>query len=108
MGATVPLTEEGDDEDGEEVDALHEYEGVELSIVALAHTVIDPGAVVIESVDADAAQVAVAAARRADDLAVGAQTGRLQLLEELFEVELGVFLDGARIGEPDRDPEEHG
>ena len=51
-------------------------------MVARSYAIVYPRAVVIEPLHAAVADVAVPAAWRADDLAVGAQTGGLELLGE--------------------------
>jgi len=50
---------------------------VEVSEVALSDTVVDPWAMVIESVDTSLAQGAVPTARRSDHLTIWAQATRL-------------------------------
>lgn len=53
-----------------QVDALNENKAVEVSVIAPADAIVDPRTMMIEPINADAAQVAVAAARCLDDFAV--------------------------------------
>ena len=49
------LTENGENESRKQVDALNKYEAVEVRIVALADAVIDPWAVMVVSINTNAA-----------------------------------------------------
>ena len=59
---------------------------------------------VIEAIDADAAQIAMTAPWSADNRAVRAQAAGFKLIEQFDEVETGVTLQGAWVGEPDPKP----
>ena len=50
----------------EQVEKLAEDEEVELGEVALADAIVDPGAMMVETIDAAQAEVAVSTPRRAD------------------------------------------
>ena len=63
---------------------------------------------VIEAIDADAAQIAMTAPWSADNRAVRAQAAGFKLIEQFDEVETRVTLQGAWVGEPDPEPKHHG
>ena len=65
---------------------MQDDKDVELRIVALADAVVDPGAMVVEAINADATQIAMTAPWRADDRAVRAQTASFELVEQLDKV----------------------
>ena len=89
--------EEGDDYNGEEIEALCEYKDVELSIVAFADTVVNPRAMMVIPVDTCAAQVAMTAPWCANHFAVRAKATSFQLVEQFCEIEIWVTLERARI-----------
>lgn len=64
------LTDDWCNEGRYQVDALNENKAVEVSVIAPADAIVDPRTMMIEPINADAAQVAVAAARCSDDFAV--------------------------------------
>ena len=102
------LTQGRDGNNREEVEALDADKDVELSIVAFTDAVVDPWAMVIEAIDADAAQIAMTAPWCADNRAVRAQAAGFKLIEQFDEVETRVTLQGAWVGEPDPEPKHHG
>ena len=59
-------------------------------------------------VNASVAQVAVAAPRRPNDLAVRAETARLHGVQQLDEVELLVLLDDSGVAQPHYDAIDNG
>ena len=66
-------------------------------MVVDANAVVQPSAMVIKALNTDIADVAVAGARGTDDLAVGAELVRIELLQELKEIDLRVPLQGPRV-----------
>jgi len=86
---------------------LHEDKNVELGVVAFADAVVNPGTVVIVSVDAAATQVTMATTRGTNNFAVRAKTASFVSVEKLDEVDLRVTFESAWIREPHNDPKEH-
>lgn len=66
-----------DNDNSEQVDALHKDKYVELSEVAFANAIVDPWAMVIVAVNTSLAEGAVSAPRSSDYFAVRTQTARL-------------------------------
>ena len=93
--------------DGEQVEELAEDKEVELAKVALAYAVVDPGAVMVETIDAAQAEVAVATPWGSDETAVGAEAGRTHRVQQRHEVHLAVSLQIARIAASDHCAKEH-
>ena len=85
---------------------MQDDENVELHEVTLANAVVDPWTMMVVAVDALLAERAVAASRSPDHFTVRAETTGFQSVQELDEVERRVFLDDARVTEPDNDTEE--
>lgn len=72
-------------------------------MIAHADTVVNPRAVMVESFHAHVADGAVARAGCADDLAVGAEVGRHEPLQEVQEVQLRAGCQLARVSRAGKD-----
>ena len=94
------LTDDRYYDDREEVDALQHDKNVELCIVSLAYTVVNPWAVMIVAIHTDATQSAVTAARRANHFTVWAETACLHSVKQFDKVHLWVLFDRTRIRKP--------
>ncbi len=66
-------------------------------MVPSANAVVDPGAVVVEAVDALVANVAVSASGESDYFALRTQAGGLELFKQVKEVNFWGFLDNAWV-----------
>lgn len=66
-------------------------------MVADANTVVDPGAMMVESLNTDIADGTMPGSRGPDDLAVGAQVSRVELLEQVHEVQTRLRLELSSI-----------
>ena len=69
-------------------------------MVALAHAVIDPWAVMIEAAHALIADVAVTAPFSSNDLALSAQVIGIEYLQQFKDVDGLIFLHIPRVLEP--------
>ena len=75
------LTVDWNDGNCDQIQALCEHKAVESSEVASPDAVVDPGAMVIVSIDAMIAKCAVAASRSPDNLAIRAETASFKIVE---------------------------
>ena len=66
------LTDGGNDDNREEIDALNEHEEVELTVVALANAIVYPGAMMVVSIDTNIAEDTMSASWSSDHFAVRA------------------------------------
>ena len=66
-------------------------------MVVNTNAVVDPRTVMVEAIDTFVANRAVAAARRPDDLTLGAQIERIYVSEQVEEIAAVLALDGASI-----------
>ena len=80
------LTVDGDDNYRKKIKTLYEYEGVELSEIALSNAVVNPWTMVIVAVDTGVTKVAMSAPRRSNNLTVRAQATCLHSFEKFDEV----------------------
>ncbi len=87
-----------------EVGSLCEHECVKIREVASADAVVHPWAVVVEPVNAGLTNCTMSASRSSNDLAVRTETRRLEILQELSEVEALFFPEETGILLPDDEP----
>ena len=80
-------------------------EEVEVQIVAVAHTIVYPGAVVVKSFNAPLAHAAMPAVICFDQLALSAEVMRLEMSDDGCEVKLLTLLDITRVSGPGKDKE---
>lgn len=92
--------------DGEKIDALHENKYVKLGKVSLPDAVVNPGAVMIVSVDTMLTQRAVATPWSPNYFTVGAKATRLKRAKQFYEIKLRVLLDNTWVTKPDDTAEE--
>lgn len=67
--------------DEKEIDCLHEDKEEEVRVVAPAHAIVKPLAMVVKSVNAPVTDVAVAASGEDNDFACGADLSRVKRLK---------------------------
>ena len=66
------LTNGGNDDNRDEIDALNEYEEIELAVVTLADAIVYPGAMMVVSIDTYIAENTMSASWSSDHFAVRA------------------------------------
>ena len=66
------LTNGGNDDNREEIDALNEHEEVELTVVALADAIVYPGTMMVVSIDTNIAEDTMSASWSSDHFTVRA------------------------------------
>ena len=98
-----PAHEQSNKEE-EGVSRLNEDKDVEAEVVALANTVVYPGAMMVKSFDALLAVSTVEAAGCTDKLALRAHTRWIHRPQYCSEVHLGIFLKEAWITLPSYNP----
>ena len=108
LGVVNSYRHDNADRDRHQVAQLEYDEEVKLGKVAFSDTVVDPGAVMVESVDAAQAVVTVATSRRANQFAVWAEASRTHSVKQGDEVHLFIALQVARITAGDYRAEEEG
>lgn len=80
---------------------------VEVDVVGLADAVVDPGAVVIVTLHAPVADIAMAALGQADDSTEGAQALSIERFHEGDEADIGVALNIRALTTPDGHERDH-
>jgi len=75
-------------------------------MVSPSNTCVQPWAVMVESVDAHVADVAVSASRQDDNRALWAELCGLELFKEFHHVGVRILLDVARVHEPGQEAED--
>ena len=91
---------------GEEVKALKYDENVELGVVSLSNAIVDPWAVMIKPVDTVVTERTVAASWCSYNAAIGAQAGRFQPFEQIYEVKARLWFENTWIALPYYNAEE--
>lgn len=101
------LTLNNDDCSREDIHEFEQNKCVEEYVIALPDTIIDPGTVVVESVNASIAQITVSTPWSSDDTALWTQTICFKFVQEVQEIELRVALNIARVFQPAYQAKEH-
>ena len=70
-----------------------------------ANACIEPGTVVVESFDAEVADVAVSTAGQDYNFTLGAHVSGFELFQQLHEADVGVFANVTRVDCPRQEPE---
>ena len=81
----VQLTENGHNDDKDEVDILEQNEQVEVRVVLNAHTIVHPLTMMVETLDTHVADVAVARVSCAEDFTVRAEQVGLKVFNKAYE-----------------------
>lgn len=94
-----------------DVNELHQIsqercnEQVEVQVVAVAHTVVDPWAVMVKSLNAPLAHAAMPAVICFYQLALSTEVMRLEMSDDGCKIQLLTLLDVPRVSGPGKDKE---